>query len=366
MFSCTNHTVELYDRGGKRKLGNITPLTRVRWERVRDDTSVATAYVQITNIECNKTMAMAEAGRAEMVIFRGGQRVWEGPVTHVAYRGDSIQIEARDITHYLNRTAMHAEYDSRYPNNEFVITRLRRIFTAELARKEALDPSANILSHVVYRYADDPKNEAGTASRTLPYEMSVFDHLDNYASRGGIDYTVAGRSLILFDVHQKLGQTPLVTSDDFIGEPVITQYGMELATRVIMTDGEGHYGDAGGIDPYYGEWEVLYQAYDEDTASDDEKPPSVKELASQAKRTWSQGKVPPMVVRLPENTRVNPNGVLSMSNMIPGTWVPLTASLPGRKLTQMQKIDSMSVEETEQGEEIKITMSPAPLSSDAE
>lgn len=366
MFVCAHHTVELFDRGGTRKLGQLGPLSRVRWERMRDDTSSATAYVEFTSKQCNEVLALVEAGRAEMVIYNGGERVWEGPITHVAYRGSSVEVTARDVTHYVNRTIMRAEYDSRYPNNEFVIDRLKRIFTAELARKEALDPPANILPHIVYRYADVVSDEAGTASRTLPYEMTVFEHLDNYASRGGIDYTVVGRSLVLFDVHQKLGQTPTVTAADFIGETIITQYGMELATYVAMTDGQGHWGDAGGTDPYYGEWETLYQAYDEDTAAEGDDPPSVAELASQAKRTWSQGRIPPMVVRVPENTTVNPNGVLTMANLVPGTWVPLSATIAGKTLTQMQKLDSMSVEETEKGLEVKVTMSPAPLENDSE
>lgn len=366
MFSCAQHTVELYDRGGLRKLGALYPLTRVRWERIRDDISTATAYVETTNIDCNETMSKVEAGRAEMVIFYGGERVWEGPVTHVAYKGSSITIEAKDIVHYLNRTIMRNEYNNRYPNGTFVIDRLKRIFEAELARKEALDPPVNILQHVTYRYADAAADEARTTSRTLPYEMSVFDHMDNYAARGGLDYVTVGRGLILFDVHQPIGQTPLVTADDFIGDLVITQYGMELATYVAMTDGKGNYGDAGGTDPYYGEWETLYQAYDEDTASADDEVPSVAELKSQAKRTWQQGRRPPMTVRVPENTTVNPNGVLNMTNLVPGTWIPLTAELPGRKLTQMQKLDNMTVEESESGVEVKVTMSPAPIDADVQ
>ena len=365
MFTCSNHIVELYDRGGRRKLGTFGPLTRVRWERVRDDISSATAYVELASIHCNESMSKVEAGRAEMVIFRNGERVWEGPITRVAYKGAAIEIEAKDIVHYISRTIMHGEYDSSYPNTSTVIDRMKRIFTTELARKEALDPPANILPHVKYISSALEAGDAKTSSHTLPHEMTVFEHMDSLAARGGLDYVTVGRSLILFDVHQKIGQTPLVTKDDFIGEPIITQYGMELATRVAMTDGQGNFGAAGGIDPYYGEWETLYQAYDEDTAKDGDEVPSVAELQSQAQRTWSQGKIPPMVVRVPENTTVNPKGVLTMANLVPGVWIPLTATLPSRTLTQMQKLDSMSVEENSGGEEIKITMSPANVDQDA-
>jgi hypothetical protein len=137
---------------------------------------------------------------------------------------------------------------------------------------------------------------------------------------------------------------------------------MELATYVAHTDGKGNWGDAGGTDPYYGEWEVLHQAYDEDgqDPANPQDPPSVAELEDQARRTHLQGSKPPLVVRIPDNTRLNPNGVLTISDLVPGVWIPLSASLPGRTVSQMQKLDSMTVEETaENGEEIKVTLSPA-------
>jgi hypothetical protein len=83
-------------------------------------------------------------------------------------------------------------------------------------------------------------------------------------------------------------------------------------------------------------------------------------MESQAQRTYAQGKVPPLVVRIPDNTRLNPNGVLTVDDLVPGTWIPLTAKMPGRTLSQMQKLDSMTVEETAKGGEIvSVTLSPA-------
>jgi hypothetical protein len=362
-LSCAQHTAYLYDRGGRRKLAALQDLERVKWERRRDDPSTATVYIGTPGMECQKALGLAEAGRVELVIFRGKERVWEGPITRISYKGWSVEIEARDVMVYVVRTIMRAEYNNRYPNTALVLDRVKRILTAELARKEALDPPINVLPYIEYIYAVPGQAEdAKTTSRTLPYEMTVFEHIDNYAARGGLDYTVVGRRILFFDVHQKIGQTAMVTADDFIGDPVITQYGMELATYVAHTDGKGNWGDAGGTDPYYGEWEVLHQAYDEDgqDPAKPQDPPSVAELEDQARRTHLQGSKPPLVVRIPDNTRLNPNGVLTISDLVPGVWIPLSASLPGRTVSQMQKLDSMTVEETaENGEEIKVTLSPA-------
>jgi hypothetical protein len=365
-LSCQNHTAYIADRGGLRRIGDLGDLSLVRWERRRDDISSGLAQVASPGAECRSMLGMIEAGRCELVIMRGNYRAWEGPVTHITYEGDKVTIEAKDVMHYVNRTIMRNEYDNRYPNNGKVLDRIKRILNTELARKEALDPPVNVLPNIQYIYATAPAKDAGTAAHTLPYELTVFGHIDSYAARGGLDYTVLGRSIVFFDVHQKIGQTPLVTAADFIGDPVITQYGVELMTYVAMSDGKGHFGAAGGVDDYYGEWEGLFQAYDENaTQANPSDIPSVAELTSQSVRTLAQTRRPPLVVRIPDGTRVNPRGVLRVEDLVPGIYIPLTAKLPGRTVSQIQKLDNMSVEESaKDGESIKVTMSPAPMESD--
>ena len=361
-LKCEMHTAYLYDRGGRRKLGVLDPLVRVKYGRSRDEPTTGTVFIATPGLECLKALGLAEVNRCELVIFRGNHRVWEGPIVRLSYLGAAVEIEAKDVMHYTVRTIMRNEYDNRYPNNGPVLDRVERIMTAELARKEALDPPINVLSHIEYIYADSPGvTDAGTAAWTKPYTSTVFQHIDSFAARGGLDYTVIGRKIMFFDVHQRIGQTPMVTGKDFIGDPIITQYGMEQATYVAHTDGQGAWGDAGGVDPYYGEWEVLHAAYDEETGPAlPGEGPSVAELTSQAQRTWKQSKLPPLVVRIPDNTRLNPNGVLTIDDLVPGVWIPLEATLPGRTVSQMQKLDSMTVEETaDKGEEIKVTLSPA-------
>ena len=70
---------------------------------------------------------------------------------------------------------------------------------------------------------------------------------------------------------------------------------------------------------------------------------------------------PPLVVRVPDNSTLNPNGTLSINELVPGVFIPLEAELPGRQLSQMQKLDSVKVSETaEQGEQVQVVLSPAP------
>lgn len=371
MLTCKKHTAFIYDRGGLHQIGRLTNLTRVKWSRVRDDISLATVYVSSPSLKCAELLGRIEAGRHELVIFRGARRVWEGPIMRQGLQRSTAEIEAHDVMRYVNRTILHNEYDDRYPNNGLVLDRIDRAMTAEMARKEALDPPVNVLTHVQYIKATPPATDAGTAARSLPFEETLFEMSDEYAARGGVDYTVVGRSILFFDVHTKIGQTAQVSEDDFLGEPIATQYGSELATRVAMTDGKGNYGVwppmTEPIDPYYGEWEVLHHAYGESAGPvnplEPEEGPTVEEMTSQARRSYDQGKVPPWVVRVPDNTSLNPNGVLSIDDLVPGVHIPLVIQVPGRTINQMQKLDKMTVEETPKGETVKVVMSPASLES---
>ena len=360
---CEKHEAFLYDRGGIRRLGSLGNIDRVQWERLRDEISSANVRITARSPECDTTLGLAAAGRSELVIYRGGIRVWEGPVTHIAYRGDGVTITARDVGHYIYRTIMKSGYDNRYPRISKVTTRIHRILMDELVRMEAQSPPINVRPHIVLH---ERSTDARTSSRTYPYQMTVYEHMDTMAARGGLDYTVIGRALHLWDTHDALGTTGIVTEADFMGEVVITEYGMELATISVITDGKGRAGVAGKADPFYGLVEVLDTAYDEssgedwDEATPQPDPPSVKEMKTQAAKILAGRNPTPVVVRVPDNSTLNPNGILTIEDLVPGVFIPLRADLPGRSLSQMQKLDRMTVEETKDGEIINVVMSPAP------
>jgi hypothetical protein len=193
----------------------------------------------------------------------------------------------------------------------------------------------------------------------------VYEEIDDLASRSGLDYTVVGRSIILFDRHVEFSRTPAVSENDFIGGIIVASYGMEGATYAAVTDGQGTWGEVGGVDPYYGEWEILDTAYLEQAGNPYEAPtvptpPTVGEMASQAQRNLNGRNPVPVIVRVPDGSQLNPNGVLRMEHLVPGIRVPLVATLTARTFSQMQKLDNVKVQESaENAETITITMSPA-------
>lgn len=360
MGKCTNHRAFLYDRGAERRIGELAPLTNVRWTRARDDTSIGNIFVRTPDRDCASVVAEIEPGRHELVLFRDDVRVWEGPIVRSAETGVSIEVDAKDVTHYMNRTIMRSGYNNAYPRIGYATERIRKILATELARKEALDPPINVLPHL--RITTHSKT-AKTSRKTFPYEKYVFEDLDSLAAKGGIDYTVVGRALYVNDVQDIIGQGPKLTSADFDGDITVSAYGMETATYSAVTDGLGKWAAHGGTDPYYGEIELLHTIYDEETTTAQREADNVTkaEMAAQARRNMSGRYPTPIIIRVPENSTLRTERANEiMDYLIPGVRFPIASDKTYRKVTQVQKLDRVTVEENEAGERIGVTFSPAP------
>lgn len=346
------HTVAIYDRGGQVRIGQFQSVISVEWNRVRDDISTAKVVVP----QGAPLLDLIATARHELVIYRGSDRVWEGPIIRTTRYSDRVEIEARDVMYYVYRTAMTQPYDNSYPNSTTCIDRSMTILTAELARKEALDPPINVLPHVVPLVSAD---DSRTSRKTTAYETDVWSHIDDMAYRSGMDYFVLGRSIFLTDTHTVVGRTRPVSENDFLGDVIVSEYGADAATLSVVTGAEGAYGLAGGTpDDYYGIWEIVRSAYDENSAS----APTQAELNGQAQRNLAGRLPPPVEVRVPDNSSVNPDGVLTIDVLVPCVRIPLVATLSGRELSQMQKLDSVRVREDRKGEVVTVVMSPASLS----
>jgi hypothetical protein len=354
MTGCEIHTAYVYDRGGKRRIAEITGMTSLSWERVADDISFADITLVNPSPGCSAVLSAMEAGRHEIVIFRGPQRVWEGPLTLMTYTRDAVAIQARDVMHYAYRLAQSRDYDNRYPNIDTVIGRSFLELSTELARRETENPPINVVPHLRKVTRTD---DAKTSRYTTTYQKTVFDDVDDMAANSGMDYTVVGRSIILHDTNTALGKTATMTESDVIGDIIVTMYGMEMATFAAVTGADGAYGVYGGTDGYYGRVEIVDDAYDEEAGTD---APTQAELNSQAQRNLS-GRLPtPVQVRVPDGSRISPASPLTIDDLVPGVIVPLRATLTARTFSQMQKLRKLKVVEDTSGEQIQITLVPAP------
>jgi len=458
------HRVYVYDKGGEYRLGEITPIAQLEWNRARDDISTATITTAGFGPECCGLMGGLKAMRHELVIFRDSVRVWEGPITMLTYASDRVTITAHDVMYYIYRRILKSGYDDRYirkgsPPDVTIINNIKTVVErAVLLTNHALDrDDPNVKVYVTRFDRDDDSKES---RRVLPYQKTVWEEIDELAAKHGLDYTVIGRRIMYWDTHNKIGRLQQWSDETFLANPIITEYGASLATLSAVSDGLGNYGVAGGEDYFYGFVEVLASSYsgkgppatakqltqlkndriaaeakyrearsaflrypglsaeeeaqlaawvterdtpgvlpdrqkwldahiaplqerhnkkaaletemnhdktDFDNAVEAQQDASeewhqyMKALRSQALRNL-EGRYPvPVVVRIPDNSQLNPSADVGINQLVPGTWVPLRSNVTCRQMTQWQKLDRVTVTATpDGGEQITVTLIPAP------
>jgi hypothetical protein len=347
------HTAYVFDRGARTQLFKLADLAEVRWNRIRDDISESNVKIAARNCYAQAdNLNSVEPGRHELVIFRGKERKWEGPISRAQISARGIEFHAKDVVHYLSRTNLTQAYSNKHPNSDFALERVKDLLT-ELVRLEAEEaaaypdlPSRNVMPFVTFN--QDP-TDARTSRFTARYQKTIWEEIDDMAAKGGIDYTTVGRAIHFWDTSKPLGELAReITQNDLLGDLVATHYGMDLKTRAVVTDGEGNYGEAGGVHPYYGLVENLETAYDESEGTD---PPTSAEMASQAARN--------LVLRIPDNSGIRLSETLTIDDLVPGVFVRVRAKLLIRDIVQKMKLDAVNVIEDGAGEKVTVKLSPA-------
>lgn len=362
------HTAVIFDRGGKKRVGPLLDLSALQWARGRDEVTEAT--IRIEGDACQEQaefISSLRTHRHELVIYRGRDRVWEGPLHRISSHATYTEIVAHDVAEYLFHTPLTQVYDNSY-NGPWgpveVTSRIGFIIDYELTHGrtqngqsvpawESLDPPINVNPYVVIHHWP---NEARTSAVTVPYEMTVGEHLQNMARQSGIDYTVLGRAIHIWDVSRSLGRIQQLTEYDFLSEVIVTEYGADHSQASYVIGSDGVYGSALNLNnlAYYGPWTDITTAYNEEGTD----APSQDELDSQAERNNSNRSPVPMEVRIPDNSGLILSDTLTINDLVPGVVVPLRAKLNARQMSQMQKIDHVIVSETAEGETVQLTLTP--------
>lgn len=385
-FCVERHTAYIFDRGGQNRIGQLLRPSLVEWSRQRDE--VTEARVIISGGACSAQasfLGQIEPKRQELVIFRGQERVWEGPIWRVGWESNRVEIVAHDVFEYLKGRPLSKVWDNTYQKNgatgvvrdktTTVVRRAGIIAKYELTNPftykdgdgkkvtvpswESVDPPANIEPFIVMHEHD---GDARTSTITKALEMSVGEHIDNLARASGLDYVVVGRSIHFWDVHQSIGRGRTLTEADFYGDIIVTAYGADHTEIAVVVAEDGRSGVAGSESPYYGPWAKTFTVYNEDESN----PPTQSELNSQAQRNLTGRSPVPVEVRVPDNANIRLSPSLGIGTLIPGVQFPLRATLNARRMVQMQKLQVVKVTESSEGESIAVTFVPAGKMDDQE
>jgi hypothetical protein len=366
-LGCGTHRVMVYRRGGKVFVGELTGITSLEWNRQRDDISLAKVTIKDWGVDCGNLLSLLEPWAYELVIFRDNgyskDRVWEGPITLLTYK-DDVVIQAKDVMAYAYRRIVKQEVNDsgKSPSaGRTVVQRAAAIMQSAMAPD---DP--NMLAYMYVHMRDDDAKQY----RSLPaYSRTAFEEVDDMAANAGLDYTALGRSVLLWGTKHRIGTLPEFTDKDLGNSPIVSVYGMSMANVYAVSDGNGIYGEAtrldeNGKDEKYGLVEMLSSTWSSETESEsgtytEEGLNTVREsFAQSAERSISDRYPAPVVVRVPDNTRVHPDVVLSIQHLVPGVVIPLRSTGTLRTVVANQKLDAVKVIETGGEETITITMSP--------
>lgn len=376
------HTAMIYDRGGMSRVAQLVDLSSVKWNRARN--VVTDATVILTGRACDGQREQINAiapHRHELVIYRGTDRVWEGPIVQVSSLSTQATIIAKDVGHYLEGTALSRPWPNVDNGGQPLMTdRIEDIIAWELTepydavigtgiaahnvtitRWEQQDPPVNILPYLEVR----PGNVL-TFSDTMPFEMSVAEHLANLA-RSGVDVTVVGRKILVWDMATAIGRTRQLTESDFTGDPEVISSGADHTVIFHVsaqqrdeetdTSTQVGVGNAGGVDSYYGPWTMIHTADSEESGAEDTQ--SQDALNSQAQRGLVGRNPVPIELRMPGSAGLRLSHDLTINMLVPGTEMPLLATLNLHRLSQMQILDKVSVDESAAGENISVTLVPS-------
>ncbi len=369
----TGHSALIYDRGGRQRLFELIKIASIEWGRVTSALSLAKVVISARNCEAQADrLESIAAMRHELVIFRGADRPWEGRILDVGWFDNRVEVYAVDVKRYLDARALTKSWPSAAGGGTDRMTeRVQQILSYELATNytvttndgvvtwpawENEDPPANVLPHLEVR----PSTTLRTTSDTLPFQMSVGAHIDNLAE-SGLDYTAIGRKLLFWDSAQSIGQTRVLTEDDFSGELEVHASGPDFAAGVhlaVSTVDEGQIppvGHAGAPDPFYGP-ETIVGTLDTDTGSG-----SIvqSELNSQAaRRIVGKNPVPTQIV-VPDGSAVLLNDTLTINDLVPGVIMPVRARMNLKPVQQDMRLVSMNVTETAEGETVTVSLLPA-------
>lgn len=363
---CGVNRAFVYEKGGTVLVGEIEGATRIRWNRIRDE--ISTAQVVAGSNDCCELMSGVEPVAFELHIERDGELVWCGPITRIEFEWDSIEVFAEDMLWVAKRRALSTSYnfgpaDEGGTGSTDAVTFVNGLLASDVYGKNG--DEWNMLAYL--NPVSGPVGCDATTSRQVnAWSTTVWEELDLLAEDYGIDYTVVGRDIYIFDVNLNWDELPTLYDTDIAEAPRIVEYGNALATRFIRTDGSGYAGRAEAPPAV----KVQY-ASDIDFISNQPRQsafnsagvaarPSRGRLSSwlrtAQRRLVSLHPVKRAVV-IPANSTLLPSSAWDVNTIMPGSWFPVSVTHPCRgTISEYARLQEVVVEESgDDGEKVAVT-----------
>lgn len=362
---CGIHRAEIRQAGGQAVVGELPDLIKVNWERRRDDISLANVIIPIEGPTCS-WYGNLRTGKHELHLYRNNEPVWQGPLTRLEFRRDVAEVYASDMLWVAKNKALEAGYNHAYPNIREVGTVMEWLLNEQTFQKPGYT-RWNMAGRVKRMRMNTATGKEPETSRAVPaLSVTTWEDFDKFAEDSGVDYTVLGRDIYIWDTHYRWYVMPPLLEQYIGGELAVVEYGNEMATRVYTTNGSGKAGraDAPAAEQAdLGIFEHVVSSWNEAAGATN---PTTADLAAWTKQAQSlvdRASPAPVRIRVSDNTTLLPNAPYGINDLMPGGWMQVKVTSLVRTLEEWHKLDSMSVTEDGSGEQIAITTISGPANA---
>lgn len=341
MLGSGDNVPVLFMKGGAKRVGAFPAVSTVTWGRVlgiSECVLVCTIPGDATGVECCQFLGNLHAWGQEVVIFRDGSRVWEGPIVRVAYKGNVVTVTAWDVLGW-SRRRLHRGRN---------IDNVRAV--NEMDTSVAAAFTENTLAGLGITKTVYGLGTGDLIDREVePWSQYHSEDIDSLLDAGA-NVTTVGRRIVVFPDEWPLGKTATLWPERHLAtEPEIVEEGLLLATRMHAVNDKAGHGQAGGSDPYYGVVErSVEQAH-------------IKQprLAGVAGRNLKKSYPTPVLVSVPDGSTLDCNAPVTLAELVPGVTIPVRSDATCRPVALDMILTEVQVTQGPEGEAVQVTIVPA-------
>lgn len=345
----------VYARGGQFKMLDLDKPSELQFSRTLSSPSAAFAIMDAARAaECFADLGKVHPWSHELVIFRNGERAWEGPIRWRNLGKSRVRLDAVDVVGWLSRRRIRVSRRTGEPHN---VTE-----EGDLILTRALSPDdPNILAHVqVIDEVDNTPVDQSQITRDVRANSGYYiDDLATLTGQG-LAYTTIGRRIVLWPSELLLARTEVIQLDThLVADVSVDEAGDDLATRMTAVNNDGmavtvdrnNLVAAEGVSEFYGLHDML--------APDTSDLKKAGGLRAAARRELSPRYPTPQLVTVPSGSQVDCDAPLPLEQLVAGVSVPVETNVTATKISADMVLAEVVVNhKADAGEVVTVSLVP--------
>lgn len=341
----------VYTKGGGTQLLPLDAAATIEWGRNRNAFSVSQVTVNADSDSFGQ-LGDVHTWAHELVVFRDGRRVWEGPIRYLDYGKSDTILHAVDVAGWMakRRISMTRRL------GEDVVSPVTTEMELSLVRAMA-DDDPNILAHRDVRHHAAETQISRDVRAGSGYYAGDFTGM----AGKGAHFTVIGRRIVIWPDEVLIGRVDtLIPERDTTADVRVVENGDALATSATAVDADDRIRTSVSPHPdvnpvtavsgFYGKHDATFGV---EGSSNDEA------LLALGRAAVAQLFPAAMVIQMPADSRLLATAPYNLTDLVPGVVVPVETSSTPRRASASMILDSIKVAQSPEGEVITLTLAAA-------